>query len=147
MADRGPHAAVLTGDRRASLVLAGVGGVAELTAFALLESLGVYYGAAPYLSAHPLAAVALLAGPALVALRGGGLLAAWWVDYPLGVLLFLETYSTGFVATPLGPLPMALLVALVPGFLWGSVGYALGRTVSRLLAAEDRPGVDAGNHL
>lgn len=148
MSRRSRVTSVLLGtDRRASLLAAGVGGVAELAALAPLVSFDLSYDLLPWLWPNPLFAVALLAGPAAVALVDGGLLGSWWVDYPVAVLVFFETYTQGFVVTPVGPLWAALTVALLPALLWGSLGYLVGR-LSRCVVDRTRgSGSDPVVHL
>lgn len=128
-----PATVLFGADRRAALLGAGLGGLAELVAVAALVSLGVPFGPFPSLSVDPLAAVALLAGPATVSFVGGGLLATWWVDYPAAVIVFHQHYlaAAGFVVLPMGPLGTALVVAVVPALLWGSLGYLVGQLFRR----------------
>lgn len=75
--------------------------------------------------------------PALVAVRGGGLLASWWVDLPPLLAIYVPALTVVVVgqgdtvirefsfATVLPAIAVSVVVAL----LWGTLGFALGKTV------------------
>lgn len=73
--------------------------------------------------------------PALIAVRDGGILPCWWVDIPPLLAIFLLEFTVvgaaggdgvirEFSLTTVLP---AIVVSVVVAFVWGTLGYGLGK--------------------